>query len=378
MRHRECGGEGRKDTMKRFVQYSSILVALSASTYSTWAQAEDEPTTGAAGVKAGDEVGVSESDEVQALDSGGTTPGSDSSAPWRVGVSDDDAATARTLFSEGNSLVRESVFVPAIEKYEAALKHWDHPAIHYNLSLALLNLEQPLRLREHLVAALKYEGEPLGEEKIRRTKQYLGLVDKQLSHLVVDCKHKGATVKLDDKVVIEAPGSLDEYYEPGRHRLVASAPGYVTNEQDLQLVPGETKSYELKLYTDEEWTRYKRKWAPAGPIALTVSGVVVGGAGGLLFWLGGRQVEREQDRIGDECGLGGCDPGETKQKKTGETMQRIGIATMATGGAAAIVGGILMYVNRKIPYREDPGQDRLSISPVMSQEFAGLIGRGTF
>jgi hypothetical protein len=299
------------------------------------------------------------------------------SSPWRAGVTEEDTAQARALFQEGNSLVRESVFVPAIDKYEEALKHWDHPGIHYNLSLALLNLEQPLRLRHHLVEALKYEGRPLGEEQILRAKQYLNLVEKQLSHLVVRCDHHAATVKLDDKLAFRAPGKLDEYLPPGRHRLVTSAPGYVSNEQDLSLVPGETKQLDIKLYTEQEWTKYKRKWSPVGPIVLTVSGIVVAGTGGLLFWLGGEQIKKDDERIQDECPMG-CDEDDAQVKHTGQTMQIIGIASMATGGAATLVGGILLYVNRQIPYREDPGKRTVSFTPVVGPQFSGLLASGSF
>lgn len=305
-------------------------------------------------------------------------------APWREGVSEENTVQARALFLEGNNLVRESVFVPAIDKYEKALLLWDHPGIHYNLSLALLNLEQPLRLRHHLVEALKYEGRPLGEEQVLRARQYLNLVDKQLSHLMVTCSHHNATVRLDDKVAFHAPGKLDEYYQPGRHRLVTSAPGYVSNEQDLTIVPGETKQLDIKLYTETEWTKYKRKWSPVAPIVVTVSGIVVAGAGGLLFWLGDQQVRKEDDRIQDEC-PNGCDEDETDVSHTGQTMQTIGIAAMATGGAATVVGGILLYVNRKIPYREDPGQHSVSLgkrsvsfTPVVGPQFSGLLASGSF
>jgi len=319
---------------------------------------------------------IEDRDAVESLDDPSSKPGQET-PPWWVGVSEQDAAIARQLFQEGNALVRESVFVPAIDKYEESIKHWDHPGIHYNLSLALLNLEQPLRLRYHLVQALKYDGQPLGQEKKLRAKQYLNLVEKQLSHLVVSCEHKQATVKLDDKLVGKAPMKLDQYLIPGRHRVVATAPGFVTKEEDLSLLPGDTKTLNLKLYTEEEWTKYKRKWSPVGPIVVTISGVVVAGTGGLLFWLGDQKVKKEEQRIEDEC-PSGCTDEDTEVSQAGETMQKIGFVTMITGGAATIVGGVLLYVNRKIPYREEPTAHGMSFTPVVSPYFSGLLGQGTF
>ncbi len=353
---------------------ASVLLFCFLSLGPNLARAEPPPSDGKTTERTAPADG---NEEISSLDES-SGEGASPTASWREGVSREDAEQARRLFAEGNALVKESVFVPAIEKYEQALEHWDHPSIHYNLSLALLNLEQPLRLREHLVLALKYEGKPLSEEKIRRARQYLNLVEKQLSHVVINCKHRGATVKVDDREVIQAPGVHDEYYLPGRYQVVASASGYVQSKRDLNVVPGETTSMDLRLYTEEEWTRYKRMWSPIGPILATASGVVVAGGGGLMFWLGGNQVHSEDDRLNELCGTTGCDGDETKRKKTGQVLQRVGIVTMATGGVAAIVGGILMYVNRKIPYREDPEANKLKLSPVVGPEFSGLLGRGTF
>ena len=38
---------------------------------------------------------------------------------------------------------------------------WDHPGIHYNLALALLNMDQPVEVYQNLENAIKYGAEPL-------------------------------------------------------------------------------------------------------------------------------------------------------------------------------------------------------------------------
>src|ERR1700733_7519084 len=42
-----------------------------------------------------------------------------------------------------------------------ALKHWDHPAIHYNLALAQMELAQPIEAYDNLTTAIKYGDAPL-------------------------------------------------------------------------------------------------------------------------------------------------------------------------------------------------------------------------
>src|SRR5437879_5618527 len=66
--------------------------------------------------------------------------------PWVRGVPAAEQKVALDLFREGNTLLKESLFVQAAAKYREALRHWNHPGIHYNLALALLNLDQPVEV----------------------------------------------------------------------------------------------------------------------------------------------------------------------------------------------------------------------------------------
>src|SRR5438128_85746 len=64
--------------------------------------------------------------------------------PWAHGVAEAEQKAALGLFREANILLNDGLFARAADQYRAALKHWDHPAIHYNLALALVNLDQPV------------------------------------------------------------------------------------------------------------------------------------------------------------------------------------------------------------------------------------------
>src|SRR5687768_7442231 len=66
--------------------------------------------------------------------------------PWARGVSNERQQAAQVAFREGNVQLNNGLFVQAVDKYRSALTHWDHPAIHYNLALALLNLDQPIEV----------------------------------------------------------------------------------------------------------------------------------------------------------------------------------------------------------------------------------------
>src|SRR5690349_6782060 len=83
-------------------------------------------------------------------------PSPGESKPWAQGVPEAKQKQATALFKEGNALLRDSFFKQAVDKYREAITYWDHPAIHYNLAIALINLDQPLEVYASLQKALKY------------------------------------------------------------------------------------------------------------------------------------------------------------------------------------------------------------------------------
>src|SRR5689334_8401032 len=66
---------------------------------------------------------------------------------------------------EGNQQMREFAFAQAEATYRKALKSLDHPGLHYNLALALIQLDQPVEAHEHLVKALQGGEKTLGADQ---------------------------------------------------------------------------------------------------------------------------------------------------------------------------------------------------------------------
>ena len=105
--------------------------------------------------------------------------------PWAAGVSDAEQQKALAIYREGNAEFEESRYAQALTKYREALKHWDHPAIRFNMAVCLINLQQPLEAFEHLEAGMKYGAAPLGPELYAQGVTYKKLLDGQLTHLKV-------------------------------------------------------------------------------------------------------------------------------------------------------------------------------------------------
>jgi hypothetical protein len=301
--------------------------------------------------------------------------------PWARGVPADKQRVALDLFRDGNGALKESLFVKAAQKYREALAAWDHPAIHYNLALVLVNLDQPVETYEHLLAALKYGAQPLDADKFEQAQRYKSLIEKQLSKVEVHCDEPGAQVKLDGKVVFTGPGQYEAVVRSGAHTLVASKEGYLTLEQSPSLPPGELKRFDLKLYTQDDLTQYRRLFSGWIPWAVIASGVAVAGAGvGLQFASKSAYAEYDTSITGCAVSSGGCVPTPViaGQRSRGDALQTGAFVLYGAGAAAAITGGVLLYVNRLQPYRVSIEGPKVSVLPQLSPGGAGATVEVSF
>src|SRR5262245_49279834 len=166
--------------------------------------------------------------------------------PWAKGVSQAEQLAALALFNEANGMLRDALFPKAAEKYREALTHWDHPAIHYNLALALVNLDQPVDMHAALEKALVYGSAPLGADKYARAKDFKLLVEKQLVKVEYTLNEPDSVLIIDGKEVQKGPGTYAALVRAGEHSIAARAPGYSPTQLNLKLGGGETSRLELK------------------------------------------------------------------------------------------------------------------------------------
>lgn len=272
--------------------------------------------------------------------------------PWAQGVSEAERKAAMQLFREGNALLKDGAAKPASERYREALKHWNHPAIHYNLMLALVNLDQPLELHEHAQEAMKYGAAPLDDERFQQAQRIDSLIVKTLAKVSLACEQPGAQVVMDGQPLFTAPGKFEGYVRAGPHTIVANKEGYLPTQVSKSLPAGEVSAMNLKLYTQDDLYQYKRRWAGWVPWSVVGAGVVVGGAGALLHMQAANDFKNFDQGI-VQCG--GCVPSAdlASKRSQGNTFQSIAIGSYVAGGAVLATGAVLLYMNRLQPYRID-------------------------
>ena len=305
--------------------------------------------------------------------------------PWARGVSREKQGAALQLFREGNAKLRDALYRVARDKYLEALKVWDHPAIHYNLSLTLLNLDQPVEAWEHLQLALKYGAAPLDADKMDQALRYRGLVEKQLTRLQLSCGLEGAVVRLDGNTLFTGPGQWEGMVRAGAHSVVATHEGYVPSEKALTLVGGETRAVEMRLYKTEDLTEYRRAMPVAIPWVVLAGGAALAGTGVGLH-LAARGAYAGYDAAVTSCaGTAGrgcvARPDITSQKTTGDTLQALAWTGYLAGGAALATGAVLLYVNRPQAYIrsvEAVEAPAAVLTPLLVPGGAGLSLAGSF
>jgi hypothetical protein len=354
-----------------------VLAALVASAlFGRAVHAQPTPTPDGGGDTALPEKGKAPTDEELAKNKMMTE------RPWAKGVTPEEQQKALVLFGQANSFLRDAIFPRAAEKYREALDHWKHPAIYYNLALALVNLNQPVEMYEALEKAMAYGAAPLDEDKFQRAKGYKILVEGQLAKVELTCDTPGAEVFFDGKSVIKAPGKYEALIVIGEHTVLAKGEGYAPTQLAEKMGPKETMRLNLKLFTDAELTRYKRKMPTWIPYSVMGGGVLIATLSAVLHANASSDLKNYDTAIAN-CATGdpthGCtSPGTLDSKRSSaESKQTIAVVGYSIAGAAVAAGITLMVINRRSPYRIDPFAEvnepgKVSIVPVIDAHGGGI------
>ncbi len=315
-------------------------------------------------------------------DGGGAAPvpaGDDK--PWEKGVSPENRQAAKELTREGNQLVKEYQWASAAERYRNALKLWKHPAIHYNLAMALLNLNEPLELYRALTEAVKYGADGLGSQsKLDKAEMERKKAEGLLARVKISSKQQGVVVLLDGNQIFVGPGSYEDWVLAGSHTVRGTKPGLLARTETRKLLPGEVFDFSFQLLTSEEAIAYRRRWPVWQPWVVFGGGLAVTGAAGLLH-LSARSSFRDFDQGIVDCG--GCNPedvpGLADKKSTGETRQLMAMIGYGVGGAALITGSVLLYLNRAESYRiDEEGPASAGLAPWIGPDGAGVTASYRF
>ncbi len=166
--------------------------------------------------------------------------------PWAKGVSEQRQAAALERYLAGNREFTESHYGEALVAYRAAIRSWNHPAIHFNMAVCLINLDQLVEARKHLETGLAYGSDPLGVAAHAQGLTYRKLLDTQLVPLTIASNEVGAKITFDGKLMFTAPDRVALVVLPGEHQVVATKANYLTATETLLLAAGKPRAIDIQ------------------------------------------------------------------------------------------------------------------------------------
>ena len=289
---------------------------------------------------------------------------------WLKGVPGDVQRAARELFRAGNAHMDEQQYPEAVAKYEEALQLWPHPAFHYNLAVAQVNLAQPLIAYRHFVEACSQGPELLGAEKYEEGRNYIKLLESQLTELTIACEAPGAVVSLDGERLFVGPGEHTRMVSPGVRQLVVELPGGIPYTRQLALAPGKA----FRHVVTPDVLVPVRRWSVWKPWAMTaVGGVILAGAGYVnaraFVDRGALEVDfAVQCRVG--CMLL---PEQLASELDGVSFRRrLSFVGFAVGGAVLVTSAYLIFLNREQLVRQPESPAAVKLVPLVAD--GGGIG----
>ena len=306
---------------------------------------------------------------------------------WAQNVPVEKQQAAARFFEEGNQALKQSLFTEAEEHYRKALDLWNHPAIHYNLALTLLNLSRPAEVYEHMMESMVYGKVPLEEPRYNHAKMYTE-GRRAANAWVTVTTSPGVSVALTTgehlKKVRE--GHFEGLVRPGDHIFIATKPGenYLPTKVVRTLAAAENVQLEIKVYTTEERTRPVRLWATWKPWSVVGAGAALAAGGGLLH-LQARKNYLNFDKGVEVCAkpqAEGCKPSSelASMRTRGDTLRKAAVGTWVASGAAIVTGVVLVYVNR--PQRQivdvDENGQLLAVTPLVGGGTRGVLASFSF
>jgi len=274
--------------------------------------------------------------------------------PWSKGVPEAAQKRALQLFQDGNAYLEQEKYTEAVAKYEQALDAWDNPSIRFNMAICLINMRQPLVAWDHLQQALRFGEAPLGKRLYAEAMRYVAVLESILAQLTVRSSQPGIKVMVDGVVALDGPGEHSMTLLAGKHQLVASRRGYITQSLALDLSAGKPDVEQIALIRETvkvQRENYERRWSWWVPWS------VEGGAAALALVAAGfyvsasNEMKRYDDGLRRTCPLGCSDAdlaGFQSQYNHARRNSGVAVGMWVGAGAVAITGGVMAVMNRPI------------------------------
>jgi hypothetical protein len=284
------------------------------------------------------------------------------------------ADQADDLFNEGKAANKSADYPKAYEKFKAAFAIRQSPDIAGMLAQSEVRLGKTRDAAQHLVYTLRLlpvSTKPQARQEMLAT---LDKLKKQLAQVRVECR-AGTALALDGQSIGNAPLADPLFLEPGAHRLDGSLAGFEKATLELDAKAGEDRSVALDqkaiasadgsgggapggpaLPPHDDGAAHRDvkqphdggsspppvEAKPAWPAIVLGSVGAVGLGVGIAGVVVGTGKRGDAEALIETCRPSACESDVAELLDEGSTMNGVGIAGFAFGGAAAI--GLVTYL----------------------------------
>jgi hypothetical protein len=175
-------------------------------------------------------------------------------SPARAQVSDAERAAARQLFKEGDDLQREGKFPEALDKFQRAQQVFSAPTNMLRIAECQAALGRLVESSESYHAVVRTPlpagSPPAFQAAVDQAKAELSQVEPRVPKVTVQVQPAGASglqLQIDGQSVPAALIGEAIPLDPGTHKVMVLASGYVSSEQAVPLKERETRTVAVVL-----------------------------------------------------------------------------------------------------------------------------------
>jgi hypothetical protein len=282
----------------------------------------------------------------------------DAQPPWSRGVTDETRAEAQALLDAGNELFLASKHREALDKYQAAIAVWDHPAIAFNIARALIALDRPVEAFAFVERALAYGSAPLKPSVFEEAQNYQRLLRGQIAELYIECSDPGVQVSLDGQPPQTCQGLGPIRVAAGAHQLIAERAGFLPLSRSLVALPGKTQHEAVRLLPIPTALTTEPRVAVWLPWTTLGTGAVLTGVGVALRVMAQGDIDQYGVLLARQCAATGCAPGSLPSsdlRSRADLENGLAISGLALGGTLLCTGVALWLVNWLWPVTQSGG-----------------------
>jgi hypothetical protein len=163
-------------------------------------------------------------------------------------------AEALQHYERGQALAQNQSFVEAIAEFDQAYQLGHDFAVLYDIAQAYLWLQEPARAVKSFKKYLSEGGRQVPTGRRKEVEQEIVMQEGRIAIVIIHAKQEGAIIKVDGGEVGRTPLPEGLELDAGAHVLSASAEGFQTWEQRLELAAGDRRNIDVVLL-------------PGGPVA---------------------------------------------------------------------------------------------------------------